>query len=293
MKKVKVNFITVVLSCYILYLSVLIRTGQIKRFINPRLSSLTILAILILAVMLIYNLKTAFSSADTHEHSHEHSDGCECCHGHTDKTKPGNYLLLLPILLSLFIPPQNMNSNLQSNSRSKPGDNLSDSAPPNSGNTYMITDSAANREQVQTLATKQPETPEIPEYTQLMIGNILFNASKAPKEKMLKSKIRLIGEVFQGNLLKPDEIVLYRVVIVCCAADGVAAGVLVKLPDKTDFRNGEWVGVEGTIALKPFPKRLAAMDVLTAMVTPEKQFAYFTAVKAYRIDPPNNQYLYP
>jgi uncharacterized repeat protein (TIGR03943 family) len=293
MKKVKVNFITVVLSCYILYLSVLIRTGQIKLFINPRLSSLTILAILILAVMLIYNLKTAFSSADTHEHSHEHSDGCECCHGHTDKTKPGNYLLLLPILLSLFIPPQNMNSNLQSNSRPKPGDNLSDSAPPNSGNTYMITDSAANREQIQTLATKQPETPEIPEYTQLMIGNIIFDASKAPKEKMLKSKIRLIGEVFQGNLLKPDEIVLYRVVIVCCAADGVAAGVLVKLPDKTDFRNGEWVEVEGTIALKPFPKRLAVMDVLTAMVTPEKQFAYFTATKAYRIDPPNNKYLYP
>jgi putative membrane protein len=293
MKKLKVNFISVVLSCYIIYLSVLLRTGQIKQFINPRLSPLTVFAIIILTAMLIYNFKTAVSGDVAHDHSHEHSESCECHHGSTDPIKPSNYLLLLPVLLSMVIPVRSTRANLPSNSRPNSGDNLTYSAPLNSNDTYVITGSAASGDQSSSLTAKQPETPAIPEYTQLMIGNILFDTLKAPKTKMLNSKVRLIGKVFKGNLFKPDEIVLYRVVITCCAADGVPAGVLVKLPVKTDFNNEEWVGVEGTISLKPFPKRLEVIDALTTMATPEKQFVYFTAVKAYRIDPPDNEYLYP
>jgi putative membrane protein len=293
LKKIKINFISVVLGCYILYLSVLVHTGQIQRFINPRLTPLTLLAIIILAAMLIYNLKTGSSGAESHEHSHNHSGSCECHHGNPEKSGRSNYILLLPILLSMIIPVQNPRSNLPANSRPKSADNLSYSAPPTSSDTYVITGSAANDKRVPTPPAQQSETPAIAEYTQLMIGNILFDTLKAPKEKMLNSKIRLVGKVFRGNLFKPDEIVLYRVVITCCAADGVPAGVLVKLPAKNDFNNEEWVGVEGTISLRPFPKRLGVIDALTTMVTPEKQFAYFTAVKAYRIDPPDNEYLFP
>ncbi|HBE78404.1 MAG TPA: hypothetical protein DDW65_11600, partial [Firmicutes bacterium] len=131
------------------------------------------------------------------------------------------------------------------------------------------------------------------EYTQLNIGDTIFDTPKAPKQKLTHAKIFLRGKVIHSPLLKADEIIVYRVVITCCAADGMPLGIVVKLPEKSDFQPDEWVGVEGTVQLLPFDEKLKSIDPIAAMVPPEKIYPYFTAAKAYQVQPPREEYLFP
>jgi hypothetical protein len=130
------------------------------------------------------------------------------------------------------------------------------------------------------------------EYTQLEIGDTLFDTPKAPRQKLLSSKIFLKGRVLKSPKLKNDEIVVYRIIITCCAADGIPLGILVKLPEKMELRDGEWIGVEGMIQLQPFNEKLKTIEPLTCMVSQEKTAPYFTATMAYKVKAPKDEYLY-
>jgi len=130
------------------------------------------------------------------------------------------------------------------------------------------------------------------EYTQLEIGDILFDTPKAPKQKLLNSKIFLKGKVLISPLLKKDEVVIYRMVITCCAADALPLGILAKLPEKMELYNEEWFGVEGTIQLRPYNESIKAIEPLANMVPPEKVFPYFMAAKAYKVNTPKDEYIY-
>jgi hypothetical protein len=141
-------------------------------------------------------------------------------------------------------------------------------------------------------AAGKPKPVEYKEYTQLKIGEILFSTSKAPKQKLLRSKIFFKGKVLKSPLLKRDEIVVYRMVITCCAADALPLGILVKLPEKTVFYHGEWVGVEGMLQLLPFNTKLKRIEPVVNMVPPDKFYPYFTATKAYKVKIPKDEYLY-
>lgn len=172
--------------------------------------------------------------------------------------KHKSFLLFLPILLMLIVPTKAAGQSLP-------------------GNTNMI--AFTNRINYQ-------------EYTQLEIGDILFDTPQAPKQKLLSSKIFFKGKVLKSPLLKDDEVVIYRMIITCCAADAIPLGILVKLPQKMELKNEEWFGVEGTIQLRPFNEKLKTIEPLANMVPPEKLFPYFTATKAYKVNAPKDEYIY-
>jgi hypothetical protein len=133
------------------------------------------------------------------------------------------------------------------------------------------------------------------QYTQLKIGDILFGKSKALKLKLFGSTISFDGIVLKAGGLKSDEIVVYRIVIVCCAADGVPLGIVVKMPaaGRAAVRNGDWVKVTGTLKLAPFNPKLKKIDPVTNMVLRDKTIPYFVATKVAKVKTPNEQYLYP
>ena len=131
------------------------------------------------------------------------------------------------------------------------------------------------------------------EYTQLDIGNAIFDTRKAPKQKLIHAKVFLRGKVSKSSILGKNEIIVYRIVVSCCAADGTPLGILVKLPERVSFQNDEWVGVEGTIQLLTFDEKYKSVEPVAAIVPPEKIFPYFTATKAYKIQPPRDEYLFP
>ncbi|HBF38458.1 MAG TPA: hypothetical protein DDW50_14210 [Firmicutes bacterium] len=144
----------------------------------------------------------------------------------------------------------------------------------------------------QTEAINNSVPANFKEYTQLEMGDILFDTPKAPKQKLLKSKIFFRGKLLKSPLLKNDEAVVYRMVITCCTADALPLGILVKLPSNIQFHDGDWVGIAGTLELLPFNDRLKTIDPLANMVPPEKVFPYFTATKAYKINAPKDEYIY-
>jgi Predicted membrane protein len=138
--------------------------------------------------------------------------------------------------------------------------------------------------------------PSVPanyqEYTQLDIGDILSDGTKAPIQEMLNSKIFVKGKVLKSPQLKDDEIVIYRMIITCCAADALPSGILVKLPEKNQFHDEDWIGVEGTIQLLPFNDNIKSIEPIADMAPQGNAYPYFTATKAYKISVPSSEYLY-
>jgi hypothetical protein len=142
------------------------------------------------------------------------------------------------------------------------------------------------------VAASGPIPDNCQEYTQLDIGDILYDGSKAPLQELLNSKIFLQGKVLKSSLIKSDEVVVYRMIITCCAADALPSGILVKLPEKTQFHDQDWIGVEGTLQLLPFNEKLKTIEPLASMVTQGNVYPYFTALKAFKISAPSSEYLY-
>ncbi len=138
--------------------------------------------------------------------------------------------------------------------------------------------------------------PTIPaglkEYTQLEIGAILADGTKSTLRELLAAKVFLQGKISRTPQLKSDEIVLYRMVITCCIADAEPYGVLVKLPGKNDFHDGEWAAVEGTLQLPPIDERVKFIEPVANLIPREKIYPLFTATKAYKITAPTQEYLY-
>ena len=181
-----------------------------------------------------------------------HSANCSCCH-HREKEKfqISNLLLFLPLILAIIIIPKTF----------------------------------ADAQKM----SEQFVPPGYKECTQVEIGAAAFEARKDLRQKLAHTKIFLRGKVYNSALLKADEIIVYRLEISCCAADGIPMGVVVKLPGKADFQNEEWVGVEGTAQLLSFDEKLKSIDAITSMVPPERIYPYFTATKAFAINPPKHE----
>jgi putative membrane protein len=314
MKNLKRHFTTIILCCYAIFLFYLLSTDSIKKFINPKLSFLSIAALLIICVMIFRALTKNYGES-------AHSSSCHCGHHHAEeKLEPSSLLLFLPILLSVMITPGTLsyqadqNSNFSNTSIVQSNNMTTSSINPNgvivirynNTNQFNNNNSVANQNPIAVSNPNQAQQIEnaqdvaaqfVPagyeEYSQLNIGDTIFDIPKGPKQKLIHTKIFLRGKVTHSPLLKTNEIVVYRMVITCCAADGMPLGVVVKLPEKSNFQPDEWVGVEGTIQLLPFDQKLKSIDPIVAMVTPEKIYPYFTATKAYQVQSPRDEYLYP
>jgi uncharacterized protein len=97
MKNLNKLYLTIVFIGYIVLLSFLLITGNIRNYINPMLSFLTVLTLFILMAMLVNNLR------NTNVKHLDHSPDCHCHHEQFEKT---SLLLLLPLLLPIVVPPQ-------------------------------------------------------------------------------------------------------------------------------------------------------------------------------------------
>jgi putative membrane protein len=280
MKNFKNHFISIVLGSYIIFLLYLLTTGAIRKYINPRLSFLSVMALIILAAMLLFNFRkmnrrkpahTAHDNYDTHDGVH-----CTCEHHHEEIFTKSSLILLLPMLLTLLIAPQTLSY--------QPANHTGANTQTN-----MIDDQAASSNQF----NQGNPAPEYTEYNQLDIGDVVFGSDKTAKDKLVTTKVFLQGAVFRPKELKTDEAVLYRMVITCCAADGLPLGVLVKLPKNSRVKDGDWIGVEGTIQLLQYHYQFNNIEPLMNMVSLDKIYPYFTATRAYRTKMPADPYIFP
>jgi uncharacterized membrane protein YcgQ (UPF0703/DUF1980 family) len=159
----------------------------------------------------------------------------------------------------------------------------------------LLTSTAAHR-----LASSNPARLNDSTYTQLDIYNILYGKSQEAKLKLLGSnQVTFAGKILNSALLKDDELVVYRIVITCCVADGVPLGIVVKKPANfgTTLHDQDWVKLEGALKLLPLDQinpKLRTNSLFANMVLPEKKIPYFIANKAIKLKKkPGDEYLYP
>jgi uncharacterized membrane protein YraQ (UPF0718 family) len=99
MNNLKKYYLIVVLASYGIWFFSLLTTDTLKCYINPRLSFLSVLTLLILVTMLFNTLRKS------ERHCAERAHHCECDH-QPAKWEKSSLLLLLPPLLPLWISPQ-------------------------------------------------------------------------------------------------------------------------------------------------------------------------------------------
>jgi putative membrane protein len=59
--------------------------------------------------------------------------------------------------------------------------------------------------------------------------------------------VTTIGRVFKDDTLPGDQLVIYRFIVVCCAADAMPVQIIVKSPKTAGFNNDDWVQVGGIL----------------------------------------------
>lgn len=71
-------------------------------------------------------------------------------------------------------------------------------------------------------------------------------------DSYLGRKIEMLGFVYEDPLLGPDDFVLARLIMPCCAADAQVAGLLCRYHERGQLEPGQWVTVSGNLAQMPY-----------------------------------------
>jgi uncharacterized repeat protein (TIGR03943 family) len=87
----------------------------------------------------------------------------------------------------------------------------------------------------------------------------------------------VIGFVYRTGALRPDQFLVSRFIVTCCAADASGVAMLVEWPDAAGLAENTWVRVRGPVRAaemsgKPIPLVLAVTVEPTAQ--PEHPYMY-------------------
>jgi uncharacterized membrane protein YraQ (UPF0718 family) len=104
--KLKNLYLTIVLLGYGLWLALLLKSATLKLYINPRLSFLTCLTLLVLGAMLLNILYQSPAQSAGAAHKHEHNCEYICTCGQHGRLEFTSLLLLLPLLVAVLFPPR-------------------------------------------------------------------------------------------------------------------------------------------------------------------------------------------
>jgi uncharacterized repeat protein (TIGR03943 family) len=86
------------------------------------------------------------------------------------------------------------------------------------------------------------------------------------------------GMIYRGEKLPDKHLVIYRFLMVCCAADALPLNILVETDNPKEFEQDQWVCVEGILSLK----NIEGLDS-----------PHIKADRITLVTPPGNKYLCP
>jgi uncharacterized repeat protein (TIGR03943 family) len=182
---------------------------------------------------------------------HDHADG----EGHRHPHTPSAWLLiiaLLPLLTGLFLPAQPLSTSALA------GKGISAAAP-------MLNNTEARQFDL----LDQERT--------ILQWSRYFNSQLDPAS-YLGQKANVIGFVYHDPRLPPGQFLLSRFVIVCCAADAFALGMVVEWQESDALQNDDWVKVKGPVQ---------------AITLDGQRIPLIQAESVEAVAPPAQPYLYP
>lgn len=97
-------------------------------------------------------------------------------------------------------------------------------------------------------------------------------------------EVEMVGFVYRDPSLGPEDFVLARLMITCCADDADVAGLLCRWPDRQTLGDGQWVRVSGKLGRLPF------YNMQTHQVD---NMPFITVQQLDKVEKPAQEYVYP
>lgn len=257
-------------------------TGDISKYINMKYSFLSFGMIFVLGFLSIYQLYK------WNMEGKEKVDSCDCGHDHshdenTRWKKVFVYgILIFPIFTGIFLPVATLDSNIvkAKGFHFAMIDNDTDQYANHqilSPNTRLYYGKGKYQEMLNSDLKKYSR----PDHLTLNDGNYLRALETVynyPGEFTNKT-ISMKGFVYHGDALEKNQLFLFRFGIIHCIADAGVYGMMVDFPKDVDYKDDEWIKVEGkvsTIYYQPFKQTIPYLKVTkwTKVEAPKDQYVY-------------------
>ena len=245
-----------------LFLYSRLANGTLFYYINERFAGFTMLAVFglfLVGISYRFGGKQKTDEQDgehevhTDDHHHDHHD-----HHHSHQhalTFGGAFLVALPILLGILVPPQPLGASALASREMNV--NLGGSAMP-----------AAVRDAMNKASTDK----NILEWLQL------FQTVPNPATEFAGEEANVKGFVFRDERFGEDEFSLVRYTLSCCVADASVVALVVQSPEAATLENDQWIEVTGRFAAGEFDGTSLPILISERIVPTEV---------------PNQPYLYP
>lgn len=219
--------------------------GTLYFYINQQFAIYTLLAVF---GLLLTGLSYRYEQSAAHNHAHDHDHDHRLSWG-------GAFLVLLPIVLGLLVPPQPLGAAALSNREINTGANI------------LKTPGLAR-----TTAQKQATEKNILDWWES------FHGVTNPNQALAGQTVDVVGFVYHDQALGNEHFMVSRFVVSCCVADASAMGLAVRWSAAPQLKDDQWVEVKGAFVAGQLPSW--QLPILVAQsVTP--------------VAVPNQPYLYP
>jgi putative membrane protein len=172
-------------------------------------------------------------------------------------------LAYLPFVATLIIAFLSPNSPLDASMASKKGVNLgarqatAQTASPNAATDINSIPQTVNNDSINQRPAPQDRNPIQEKINEIRKSGlvkvtednftIVNNETYLFPELYAGKEISMLGFVYKEPGMKPDQFALGRYVITCCSADASFAGFLCEYQNASDFKEGNWLTIRGTI----------------------------------------------
>jgi putative membrane protein len=187
----------------------------------------------------------------------------------------GYGFILLPIFVYLFVPPQALDASIVD----KKGINLLSSQQVKSkpATNQPMPEDTDQTKLYQEEFNEIKKTDEIV-FTEKNFASYLSVLDLYPNEVKGK-KIRIKGFVFRDEeALEPDQFVLSRFTVSCCAADANVVGVITQFAQTPILKKDQWLEVEGVLSTTKrygFDAPLIQLQNYRVIEAPKDPYIYF------------------
>lgn len=263
MKKININesIWLGVLIAFSYFIFNLLRTGDIKYYIHPRMTIYVAFALVVFVLLALVQTRRILSK-------------------HKSKFKFGIFIFILPLVLGFAVEPQAISSDIVA----KKGVDIVKTLKPQEVKEDPYKDYREEMEneskRYEVLDYRKADVIETTEENFLVLLDDISQNLDHYKGK----KIITYGFVYRTEGQEPDKFLTARIAMVCCAADSLITGFVSQWDQAVSLEEEAWVKIEGIISATEYE-----MDTV--------DYAYevplIEVTNVQPIDPPEFEYLFP
>jgi len=227
------------------YLFILVITGNITRFIHPRMAIYIYFALGALMIMAAFQGTRIFEAGK-------------------GRMKRGYVVFLLPLVCGMLMHPGNLNEEISKNKG------------------VVISPSQTDFGYRESTYVDDSVTDGIITLTENNFTRVLYSIWTSP-DKYVGKRISVEGFIYREKDMAPNQFIISRMIINCCAADTVVVGIAAEYGEIEKLQENEWVSVVGKIdmmnCINPLTKEEEtvpgiAIDSLQIIEKPENPYVY-------------------